>query len=314
MWSPVPPPPLLHRTPSPSFPHPLPLFPRRACPNEDGGGNPSLPHPLSSRMRGPIPFPPLRRRGSIGSRSNPSIPILILGPTPSPSFPSRPQANISRVEPALREDGGGNHPFPLPVAPRRCGIGSDGPISFPWPLRRDSGPSEGLPYPRVPFSVGATLVVAPSSPSLVLRRRGSALGPTLKPILFSFSFLASPRPMRFWAQRRIALPLSPFSVGATLVVARPATAPAPQNPLPVIPAPTLPLFPRRACPNEDEGGNPSLPLRCPHVIPSAAKRSRGILLPFPIRCPRGCGDPSPSPTSHPRAQPVIPAPTPVIPA
>ena len=58
--------------------------------------------------------------------------------------------------------------------------------------------------------------------------------------------------------------------------------------------PPLPL-PRRACPREDGCGDPS-----PPVVPADAwthphplsPRMRG---PIPTRCPRGCGDPSPSP-------------------
>ena len=68
-----------------------------------------------------------------------------------------------------------------------------------------------------------------------------------------------------------------------------------------------PLFPQRACPREDGGGNPSLILPRPHVIPSAAQR------PFPSveesccpspHCPRGCGDPSLPPLFLPRREPA----------
>ena len=51
----------LHRSKIPptrqAAPLPYRSFPLRACPCEYGGGNPSPPHPLSSRMRGPIPSP-----------------------------------------------------------------------------------------------------------------------------------------------------------------------------------------------------------------------------------------------------------------
>ena len=51
----------LHRSKIPptrqAAPLPYRSFPRRACPREYGCGNPSPPHPLSSRMRGPILSP-----------------------------------------------------------------------------------------------------------------------------------------------------------------------------------------------------------------------------------------------------------------
>ena len=133
MWSPVPtlpsradPTPVftgagIHYSPSrpnPSFPHPFPLFPRRACPREHEGQE-SIPSPsLSSRMRGPIPFPfaPLPHPCSVG---------------------------------AVRHWVGRSNQFYF--------------HSLSWPLlgKCDSGPSEELPYPLVPFSIQATLVVAP---------------------------------------------------------------------------------------------------------------------------------------------------------
>ena len=83
--------------------HPPPSFPRRACPREDGGGNPSL-----------ITAPP-------------PVVLADAGTHPHPSFPRRA---------CPREDGGGNpsaNPIPHSCSPSRCprGCGDPSPSVIP---------------------------------------------------------------------------------------------------------------------------------------------------------------------------------------
>ena len=73
--------------------------------------------------------------------------------------------------------------------------------------------------------------------------------------------------------------------------------PIPLPPPTCHPAPPPPLLPRRACPSENGGGNPSLILPRPHVIPSAAESRNLVALPLivladagthpSLRCSRG---------------------------
>ena len=95
-----------------------PSFPRRACPREDGGRNPSPPPPrCPSRMRGPILVPhPISRRGS--PRGPPS---LTFTPAPSPhpyplSSRMRGPIPVPTRRACPRENGGGN-PSSSPTQP-----------------------------------------------------------------------------------------------------------------------------------------------------------------------------------------------------
>ena len=165
--------PFLSLTPSPPpFPQsarpswtpflPPPLFPHRARPRKGGSGNPSL--PVSSRMRGPIPVPPLTacpredgRRQPIPSRvladagTHPRPPVREPAPAktvsgdPSPPVSSRMREPIP-IPPLTacpREDAGGN---PLPSrCPRGCGD-----PSLLTPTSTGRGDPRGRPSPPSP--------------------------------------------------------------------------------------------------------------------------------------------------------------------
>ena len=102
-----------------------PLFPRRACPRENGAGtHPHYPHIIPSaaqRSRGILlPYP------SLSSRRDPATVTTGTG--------THPSLRCSRAEPTTRANGDGNPP-PSPRCPRGCGDPSLSPL---FPRRRKS--------------------------------------------------------------------------------------------------------------------------------------------------------------------------------
>ena len=223
-----------------AFPHypPSPTLHHRA------GSRTALHLPLSSRMRGPIPFPPPPVQRRLRAFAQPIHPSHC-SDSPRAFLSSRRgwfQTSPCSSLPTTHLAGALHFPFPRRGDPRR----------------RPSHPNRATHLPR---------------------RAGS------RTVL--------PNPLSSRMRGPIPFPHLPFS--------RPSSSPSAHHPSP------LPFFPRRACPREDSGRE-SIPFPLfrrgvPHRRPlhSTVRPTSPVATvrepPFPIRCPRGCGDPSPSPTS-----------------
>ena len=135
---------------------------------EESRCHPALPHPLSSRMREPIPPSPFPLRGKVrmGVQTHPS-------PTRCPrecGDPSLPLRSGGRPPPPVVPADAGTHPFPS-----RCSRGCGNP-SLPHPLSsRMRGPIFA-PTSHQPAPAGATIPVAlplPSHMSFRAQRSGA---------------------------------------------------------------------------------------------------------------------------------------------
>ena len=229
-------------------------------------------------------------------------------PRPRPTRHSCTPLRCSRVEPAPVKTGAGTHP-PSPPTP---------PPTIPHPnvIPSAAKRSRGISLPsRPPLRVLAHAgthplllnqmsfrvprgISSPSRPPLRVLAHAGTHPPPLQPNVI-------PSPSRESRCLRASSP--PLPVGAV------REPPVPAHALPVIPAPPLRCSRVEPAPVKTGAGThppspPTPPPTIPHpnVIPSAAKRSRGISLPSrpPSPSPRACGDPSPPLEPH-----IIPSPS-----